>query len=262
MYEFMNLSEIQKLNHMYNERIQALVNTLQALIKYKENASLLKKTQIQYLVDSLNLLLSEKKVELMVDIEKMKRIRALTVLVDENNSDMIKIVEIFQESLLYEKYGISHFNKVESMIQGVNPPKRIIKNYKETSVDKFTYSDYEYGICIDSYNAYRDMTVIVPERINGRPVLKIGDRAFRYCNFLRNIRLPESLRIIGKGAFWFEYPHNLYRINIPYSVDTIKNYAFFENTPEIIYCNNNSYGMSWAKEQGFNVRDYKDFDII
>ena len=101
MYEFMNLSEIQKLNHMYNDRIQALVNTLQALIKYKENASLLKKTQIQYLVDSLNLLLSEKKVELMVDIEKMKRIQALTVLVDENNSDMIKIVEIFQESLLY-----------------------------------------------------------------------------------------------------------------------------------------------------------------
>ena len=61
MYEFMNLGEIQKLNQMYNERIQALINTLQALVKYKENESHLRKKQIQILVDKLNLLLSEKR---------------------------------------------------------------------------------------------------------------------------------------------------------------------------------------------------------
>ena len=46
----------------------------------------------------------------------MKRIQALTVLVDENNTDIIRIVEIFQESLLYEKYGISNFGIAESII--------------------------------------------------------------------------------------------------------------------------------------------------
>lgn len=61
MYEFMNISEIQKLNRLLNERMQMLINTLIDLEKMKKNELVLRKERIQVLVDVLNTLLREKR---------------------------------------------------------------------------------------------------------------------------------------------------------------------------------------------------------
>lgn len=261
MYESIDISELRKLYSLYSDNIQALADVIQVLRIRKENETISRTKQLKKMADILSILLSEKKSELTRDIQKMKRIQQLILLIDKENSDLEIYVKMFQESLLYEKYGVSSFDIAESIVQLKSTFKSVRKDYCETSPDKFIYSNYEYGICIDSYIAEKDMTIIIPEMINGRPVLKIGDRAFRKCGYLRNVRLPETLRIIGKGAFWFEKPHNLYRINIPYTVDTIMNYAFLNNSPEIIYCNSSSYGMKWAKEHGLYVSNYEDLDI-
>ena len=262
MYESISINELQNLYHLYSNNIQSLADVLQALRICKEHEEQYRINHLQKMVDIFNMLLSEKKSELYNEIQKMKRIQQLTSLIDQEQSDLSIYVKMFQESVLYEKYGVSSFDMAESILKKKTIFKLVRKNYCETSPDKFIYSNYEYGICIDSYIAERDMTIIIPEMINGRPVLKIGERAFRRCNYLRNVRLPETLRIIGKGAFWFERPHDLYRINIPKSVINIMNFAFYKNNPEIVYCSEDSYGIKWAKENGFYVSDYEKMNIV
>jgi len=45
------------------------------------------------------------------------------------------------------------------------------------------------------------IAIVIPEEIDGRPVVEIGDYAFCECPNLRSIAFGGALRRIGKGAF-------------------------------------------------------------
>ena len=66
--------------------------------------------------------------------------------------------------------------------------------------------------------------LIIPSRIEGKPVTNIGKSAFSRCYSLTSIRIPDSVTSIGKEAFWA--CTSLTSISIPDSVTSIGKHAF------------------------------------
>lgn len=74
-----------------------------------------------------------------------------------------------------------------------------------------------------------DKDIVIPSRYNGKKVTAIANSAFRNCNSLTSITVPNSITSIGKMAFyWCE---NLSSITIGDGVTSIGDEAFY-------WCNN------------------------
>lgn len=68
----------------------------------------------------------------------------------------------------------------------------------------FLFTDKEDGLCITSYIG-NDTVVDVPDKIQGKKVLEIGEQAFQNCSTIERIFIPASVRTIGTCAFaWCE----------------------------------------------------------
>ena len=69
-----------------------------------------------------------------------------------------------------------------------------------------------------------ETSVVIPYKINGVGVTRIGDYAFRDCKSLTSITIPDGVTSIGGGAFY--YCHSLSSITIPDGVTSIGDEAF------------------------------------
>ena len=65
---------------------------------------------------------------------------------------------------------------------------------------EFEWDTYDNGVDITKYKG-KDSSVVIPEKIDGKPVVSIGYGAFRGCSGLRRITLPDSLMKIKGEAF-------------------------------------------------------------
>ncbi|MBQ3006387.1 MAG: leucine-rich repeat protein [Clostridia bacterium] len=70
-----------------------------------------------------------------------------------------------------------------------------------------------------------DENVSVPQSINGKPVVAIGDSAFRNCAGIKSVSIPEGIVSIESNAF--SNCVNLEKISLAESVTTIGEKAFF-----------------------------------
>ena len=50
-------------------------------------------------------------------------------------------------------------------------------------------------------DTYKTLEVVVPDEIDGRPVVAVGEDAFAYCFSLTSVSLPKGLQTLGKSAF-------------------------------------------------------------
>ena len=96
-----------------------------------------------------------------------------------------------------------------------------------------TYGELEYAVTGDGTvtitNCDRDVTSVdVPAEIGGMPVTAIGNSAFKYCDSLTEISLPDS--VISIGSYAFEYCNSLTDIIIPDSVTSIGEGTFCDCT--------------------------------
>jgi len=66
----------------------------------------------------------------------------------------------------------------------------------------------------------------IPPEHRGKPILKIGNNAFKDCTNLTSVSIPDSVTVIGDSAF--ENCTNLREITISKGVTTIGNYTFSE----------------------------------
>ena len=99
-----------------------------------------------------------------------------------------------------------------------------------------TYGDFEYSVfddgtvTITNYNGSAEK-VDIPEMIDGKSVTEIGWSAFKDCESLKNVTIPDSVTSIGDSAFaWCK---NLTIIIIPNSVTEI-GYTAFEDCISLI----------------------------
>ena len=101
----------------------------------------------------------------------------------------------------------------------------VTATYCSTRSD-FTYTDNGSDITITGYTG-SDTDIIIPSNIIGKPVVEIGDNAFKNNTTLTSVIIPDSVTIIGSSAFYG--CTGLTSITIPNSVTSIGNYAF-------VYC--------------------------
>ena len=66
--------------------------------------------------------------------------------------------------------------------------------------------------------------VKIPETVDGKTVVRIGDRAFKNCRQLWSVQIPDTVTVIGKEAF--DGCKNLYRVKLSENLKTIDSFAF------------------------------------
>jgi hypothetical protein len=119
--------------------------------------------------------------------------------------------------------------------------------------------DFEYvkegnGITITKYNG-KQTTVIIPNKIEQLPVLKIGENAFADTK-VKSVTLPASCTEVEWFAFYGCYALSTLYINS--SVNNI-GYGAFDGCSKslTIYCEANSYAEKYAQSFGISYSNYQ-----
>lgn len=106
-----------------------------------------------------------------------------------------------------------------------NQYDRLLKCIKDNDSEEefeFSYRIDNRGVIIEKYLGDQ-ADLIIPSIINGYPVYKIGENAFYEDQQIEKVTLPDTVRIIGKGAF---AGSSLEEIFLPDSLLIIENEAF------------------------------------
>jgi len=80
------------------------------------------------------------------------------------------------------------------------------------------------GATITGYVAEPSGDLVIPSELDGCAVTGIGDSAFRWCEDLTSVTIPDSVASIGNGAF--SYCRGLTRVTIPQSVTSMGSNPF------------------------------------
>jgi prepilin-type N-terminal cleavage/methylation domain-containing protein len=89
----------------------------------------------------------------------------------------------------------------------------------------FSYTTSGDTITITDYNNSCPKDVVIPSKIDNKPVTSIGLSAF-WCNQLTSVAIPNSVTSIGNNAF---YSNQLTSVAIPNGVTSIGMQAFYNN---------------------------------
>ena len=118
----------------------------------------------------------------------------------------------------------------------------------ESATSQFTYIKENNGITITKYTG-GDTEVAIPDKIEGLPVLCIGESAFASCR-VKSVIIPEGVKKID--WFAFQACTQLTEITIPASVTKIEYGAFEYAKPSfIIKCPKGSFAEAYAKSWGY-----------
>ena len=91
-------------------------------------------------------------------------------------------------------------------------------------LDKLTYEIENGKVTITDCDTSLSGDIVLPSKIEGKPVTSIGNYAFFLCSSLTSITIPDSVTSIGDSAFY--RCSSLTSITIPSSVTSIGNFAF------------------------------------
>lgn len=75
-----------------------------------------------------------------------------------------------------------------------------LENAPETSLDEFRYTEFEGEVVIGQYIGDSEI-VVIPDEINGCPVIKISRTAFRNNETVKAVKIGNSVKVIGDRAF-------------------------------------------------------------
>ena len=125
-----------------------------------------------------------------------------------------------------------------------------VTNDMLSTKSSFKYSTSGGSVTITGYTG-TDIDIEIPSNIDGLPVTKIGEEAFKNA-LVRSVTIPSSVREID----WFAFSGCtcLESITIPSSVLTI-NYGAFDYCPKAmkVYCEKGSYAEAYALSWGMST---------
>ncbi|WP_297959448.1 leucine-rich repeat domain-containing protein [uncultured Ruminococcus sp.] len=111
-------------------------------------------------------------------------------------------------------------------------PLATVRERNIVSAEEYDYEIYEGGAIITKYKG-SDTDIVIPAEIGGAPVTEVGFYAFEADHALTSVTLPESIKVIGEGAF--ADCQSLMSINLPEGLQEIEVGAFAGciNLPEL-----------------------------
>ena len=91
----------------------------------------------------------------------------------------------------------------EDDVDVFSDPVRMIEEKPQIIIDDVVYeiNSANDGVIVVRFDNDTATTVIIPDTVEGLPVIQIGANAFEYKTALVSIDLPDSITIIGKRAF-------------------------------------------------------------
>ena len=101
---------------------------------------------------------------------------------------------------------------------GQNSPKTLQTESILEQVE-FTFDEKAGGYCIAKADVNIQGEIVIPELYNGKPVIRIAERAFYNCKKMTGIELPDSITNIGASAF--RGCSGLIKISLPDSLEAI-----------------------------------------
>lgn len=103
--------------------------------------------------------------------------------------------------------------------------KAILENYyKKHATLNFDYKEFYDHITVEKYLG-NSSKVVIPEMMYGKPVTVIGKRAFRFNKSVKEVVLPNAIKVIGERAF--SGCVNLQKINL-HKKTTVHKTAFID----------------------------------
>ena len=129
--------------------------------------------------------------------------------------------------------------KISSLVSSIN---KILREDGPLDVD-FKYQVMPDGVKILSYTGLTFDVLNIPETIEGRPIISIGERAFQE-NELRAVQFPTNLFELGVGAF--QNCKNLASVTLPPNLRNISD-SCFENCASLTEINFNDELRSIGK---------------
>ena len=82
---------------------------------------------------------------------------------------------------------------------------------------------------------------------------EIADYTFRYCESITEVKIPDTVEVIGNYAF--ENCSGLTKVEVPGSVYKIGRDVFKKCQEVVIVTPNNSYAANYASENNLVVRN-------
>ena len=114
-------------------------------------------------------------------------------------------------------------NRLERQIKEAIARENTVTNQSAENEQLFSIVNYPSYVEITGYNGFNAKTIVVPPKINGKTVLKIGDSAFKNTS-CEHIVLPELVTEIGDNAF--SESKQLKSIELGNQIRVIGKYAF------------------------------------
>lgn len=110
-------------------------------------------------------------------------------------------------------------NKLKSIFRSVNL-------MPTASSSDFEYRNVSGGVEITNYIGSNKRDISIPEKIDGKQVIRIGEDAFRFMDVEGSVVIPPGVTSIGKNAF---YLNDITLVYVPNSVEKIEERAFYFN---------------------------------
>ena len=193
---------------------------VKALSEYMESAFIEDEKRINALGDTIETLNSIfDSVQLNDEIEKYKRIAKVASLI---NCTAVR----FNINTEKQNKNLQKAESKKKIIDAkVEEAIALIKNdINDASKCIFSYRKIEGGIKVIGYKGVKHGTLIIPDRIDGRPVVSIGKCAFERMYF-KKIILPQFCTVIEAEAFCFCL--KLQEIELPEALIRLGECAFY-----------------------------------
>jgi uncharacterized coiled-coil protein SlyX len=200
------MNDLEQRIKALESKVQILEETLETLknmsLTEQMGSYIKKKKQTLKMVDLLNAIADEPELDFSIEEKSVERISLAKKRIDSQIEVALMNSDSFSEQVSVDPRYFEYEEETGMITDYWGKPIqcREIQKYAKQ------------GLRIISYNGFETERVVIPNEIEGRPVISIGEKVFMNAS-ISEVVLPNSLKAILKQAF--EGCENLSSISLP-----------------------------------------------